>query len=149
MNSSDKPWPPLIVAGHVPRLVKWRDLLLTWILWVCFALLLGIEFELFVGGSLGLFDTDWPLFFERLKPYFLTAAVLAGLLVISGLLTLRRRERSLLLPQPAPLEAADQARRAGLDEAALIAARDRGIVIVHIDADNRHRIEEPHREQAM
>lgn len=81
-----------------------------------------------------------------MKPFFLTAAVLAGLLVISGLLTLRRRERSLLLPQPAPLEAADQARRAGLDEAALIAARDRGIVIVHIDADNRHRIEEPHRE---
>jgi Flp pilus assembly protein protease CpaA len=146
MNSSDKPWPPLIVVGHVPRLVKWRDLLLTSILWVCFALLLGIEFELFVGGSLGLLDIDWPLFYERLKPFFLTAAVLAGLLVISGLLTLRRRERSLLLPQPAPLEAADQARRAGLDEAALIAARDRGIVIVHIDADNRHRIEEPHRE---
>ena len=146
MNSSDKPWPPLIVAGHVPRLVKWRDLLLTSILWVCFALLLGIEFELFVGGSLGLLDIDWPLFYERLKPFFLTAAVLAGLLVISGLLTLRRRKRSLLLPQPAPLEAADQARRAGLDEAALIAARDRAIVIVHIDADNRHRIEEPHRE---
>jgi len=146
MNSSDKPWPPLIVAGHVPRLVKWRDLLLTSILWVCFALLLGIEFELFVGGSLGLLDIDWPLFYERLKPFFLTAAVLAGLLVISGLLTLRRRERSLLLPQPTPLEAADQARRAGLDEAALIAARDRAIVIVHIDADNKHRIEEPHRE---
>lgn len=126
--------------------MKWRDLLLTSILWVCFALLLGIEFELFVGGSLGLLDIDWPLFYERLKPFFLTAAVLAGLLVISGLLTLRRRERSLLLPQPAPLEAADQARRAGLDEAALIAARDRAIVIVHIDADNKHRIEEPHRE---
>ena len=98
MNSSDKPWPPLIVAGHVPRLVKWRDLLLTSILWVCFALLLGIEFELFVGGSLGLLDIDWPLFYERLKPFFLTAAVLAGLLVISGLLTLRRRKRSLCLP---------------------------------------------------
>jgi len=75
MNSSDKPWPPLIVAGHVPRLVKWRDLLLTSILWVCFALLLGIEFELFLGGSLGLLDTDWLLFFERLKPYFLAAAI--------------------------------------------------------------------------
>jgi Flp pilus assembly protein protease CpaA len=126
--------------------VKWRDLLLTSMLWVCFALLLGIEFELFVGGSLGFLDIDWPLFYERLKPFFLTASVLAGLLVISGLLTLRRRKRALLLPQPAPLEAADQARRAGLDEAALIAARDRGIIIVHIDADNRHRIEEPHRD---
>jgi len=79
MNSSDKPWPPLIVAGHVPRLVKWRDLLLTSILWVCFALLLGIEFELFVGGSLGFLDIDWPLFYERLKPqkgiaYFVSGA---------------------------------------------------------------------------
>ena len=79
-----------------------------------------------------------------MKPFFLTTGVLAGLLVIAGLRTLRRRERALLLPQPAPLEAADQARRAGLDEDTLIAARDRGIVIVHIDADNRHRIEEPH-----
>jgi hypothetical protein len=143
MNSPDKPWPPLIVAGHVPRMVRWRDLLLTWILWLCFALLLGIEFELVVGGSLGFLDTDWPLFLERLKPFFLTAALLAGLLVISGVRTLRRRERSLLLPQPAPLETADQARRAGIDAAVLIAARDLRIAVVHIDADGRHRIEEP------
>jgi hypothetical protein len=144
MNSSDKPWPPLIVAGHVPRLVKWRDLLLTSILWVCFALLLGIEFELFVGGSLGLLDIDWPLFYERFEAVFpdrggtrRTACHLRPAHVAAP--------RALTAAsQPAPLEAADQARRAGLDEAALIAARDRAIVIVHIDADNRHRIEEPH-----
>ena len=54
---------------------------------------------------------------------------------------LGRRSRSLLLPQPAPLEAADQAHRAGLEEAELIAACDQRIVIVHIDTDGRHRIE--------
>jgi len=70
--------------------------------------------------------------------------LLIGMLVVRSVRTMRRRRRSLLLPQPAPLETADQAHRAGLEEAALIAARDQPIVIVHIDADNRHRIETPH-----
>ena len=86
------------------------------------------------------------MFFDRLMPFLLIAAMLAGFLVIFSLRTLRRRSRALLLPQPAPLETADQARRAGLDEAELIAARDQRIVIVHIDANGRHRIEAPQRQ---
>jgi hypothetical protein len=27
MKSANRPWPPLIVAAHVPRAVKWRDFL--------------------------------------------------------------------------------------------------------------------------
>jgi hypothetical protein len=77
-------------------------------------------------------------------PFLLTAAILAGLLIIFSLRTLRRRSRALLLPQPVPLEAADQARRAGLGEAELIVARDQRIVVVHIDTNGRHRIEAPH-----
>ena len=130
--------------------MKWRDVLLTLMMWGFFAVLLDTEFELFLGDfleqlGLGPFDTNtnWPVFFDRLMPFLLTAAILAGLLVIFSLRTLRRRSRALLLPQPAPLETADQARRAGLDEAALIVARDQRIVIVHIDADGRHRIEIP------
>ena len=151
MSSSNGPWPPLIVAKHVPRFVKWRDMLLTMMMWGGFAVLLDIEFELFLGRYLqrGLspFDTNanWPEFFGRLVPFLLTAAILAGLLVIFSLRTLRRRGRALLLPQPVPLETADQAHRAGLDEVELIAARDQRIVIVHIDADGRHGIEVSHR----
>jgi poly-beta-1,6-N-acetyl-D-glucosamine biosynthesis protein PgaD len=149
MSSSNSPWPPLIVARHVPRLVKWRDTLLTLMMWGFFAVLLDIEFELFLGHhlqlGLGPFDTNakWSVFFDRLIPFLLTAAILAGLLIIFSLRTLRRRSRALLLPQPAPLETADQAHRAGLDEAELIVARDQRIVIVHIDTNGRHRIEAP------
>lgn len=150
MKDLNRAWPPLIVAEHVPRLVKWRDVLLTLIMWGFFAVLLDAEFELFLGDVLeqlgfGPFDTDtnWPMFFERLMPFFLTAAVLAGLLVIFSLRTLQRRYRALLLPQPAPLAAADQARHAGLDEAALTAARERRIVIVQFDAGGGRRIEAP------
>lgn len=150
MSNSDGPWPPLIVARHVPRLVKWRDILLTLMMWVVFAVLLDIEFELFLGRylqrGLGPFDSNanWSEFFDRLMPYLLAAATLAGSLVMFSLRTLRRRSRALLLPQPAPLEISDQARRAGLDEAALIAAREQRIVIVHVDPNGTHRIEVPH-----
>ena len=151
MSSSNRPWPPLIVARHVPRFVKWRDILLTLMMWGFFAVLLDTEFKLFLGDyleqlGLGPFDTsaNWPVYLDRLMPFFLTAAVLAGLLIVFSLHTLRRRSRALLLPQPAPLEAADQAHRAGLDEAELIVARDQRIVIVHIDTNGRHRIEVPH-----
>ena len=52
MSSANQPWPPLIVAKHVPRLVKWRDTLLTVMMWGFFAVLLDIEFELFLGHYL-------------------------------------------------------------------------------------------------
>ncbi len=152
MSRSNRPWPPLIVASHIPRVMKWRDIVLTTMMWGFFAILLDTEFELFLGDFLerlgyGPFDTkaDWLVFFELLMPFLLLAAILAGALVIFSLRTLRRRSRALLLPQPVPLATADQSRRAGLDEAELIAARDQRIVIVHIDNNNRHRIEVPHR----
>jgi poly-beta-1,6-N-acetyl-D-glucosamine biosynthesis protein PgaD len=151
MSSPNGTWPPLIVAKHVPRLVKWRDILLTLMVWGFFAVLLEKEFALVLGDYRELlgfspFDTnvDWPVFLERLMPFLLTAAILGGLLIIFSLRTLRRRSRALLLPEPAPLETADQARHAGLDEAELIVARDQRIVIVHIDSNGRHRIEAPH-----
>jgi poly-beta-1,6-N-acetyl-D-glucosamine biosynthesis protein PgaD len=148
MTGSTRPWPPLIIARHTPRLMKWRDILLTAMMWGFFALLLDTEFELFLGDYLehlgfGPFDTNanWLVYFNLLLPFLLMAAVLSGILMIFGLRTLRRRSRALLLPQPAPLETADQARRAGLDDAELIAARNRRIVIVHINTEGRHRIE--------
>ena len=151
MTSTNRPWPPLIVATHVPRLVKWRDILLTSMMWGFFAVLLDTEFELFLGDyleqlGLGSFDAkaNWLVYFNLLMPFLLMATTLAGVLTMFSLRTLRRRSRALLLPQPAPLETADQARRAGLDEAELIAARDQRIVIVHIDTNGRHRIEAPH-----
>jgi hypothetical protein len=150
MSSLNRPWPPLIVAKHVPRLVKWRDTLLTLMLWGFFAAVLDIEFELFLRDYLqpGLSrfepNTKWSLFFERLMPFLLISVILAALLIMFGARKLRHRSRALLLPQPAPFEIADQAHRAGLDEAELSAARDQRIVIAHIDSNDRYRIEVPH-----
>jgi len=150
MNSAKTPWPPLIVAADVPRLVRWRDFLLTLIMWGLFAALLGAELGSILGISLEQFgfgppgkDAERPRYVEQLMPFFLATATLGVMLIAASVLTLRRRRRSLHLPQPAPLEAADQARGAGLDEAALIAARERRIVIIHIDADSRYQIEVP------
>ncbi len=145
------PWPPLIVASTKPTWVKVRDVALTLLMWLLFAIMLETEFELFFGHylermGLGDFDTEgrWLEFFNALRPFVQVALVLVSLLLVAGLLTLRRVARGRKLPQPAPLTADDEARRVGMDEAELIAARELRGVVVHIDADGKYRVE-PHR----
>jgi poly-beta-1,6-N-acetyl-D-glucosamine biosynthesis protein PgaD len=136
MSGVARPWPPLIVAANVPRAVRWRDLLLTLAAWVAFAYLLDHEFALSLHALklLGLggaeVDTNWRLYLERLAPFLLVAAALAVALVVFSLRTLRRRSRTLRMSPPSPLTTVQQARVAGLDEAALVAARDQRIVVV-------------------
>lgn len=145
------PWPPLIVASTKPTFVKVRDTALTLLMWLLFAILLETEFEMFFGHylqrlGLGDFDSEgrWLEFFQALRPFIQVALVLVSLLLVAGLLTLRRVARGRKLPQPAPLTAGDEARRVGMDEAELIAARELGVVVVHIDGDGKYRVE-PHR----
>jgi hypothetical protein len=128
--------------------VKWRDVVLTVLAWAAFVLLLDAEFKLFLGDYIALLfsrpvdsESYWPMFIAGLMPFLLTAVALGAILVVFGLRTVLRRRRALLLPQPVPLDVSDEARRAGLDEATLIAARAERIVIVHFDADGSHRIE--------
>ncbi len=143
-----KVWPPLIVASTKPTWVTVRDVALTLLMWVLFAIMLETEFELFFGHylqrmGLGDFDSEgrWPEFFQALRPFVQVALVLVSLLLIAGLLTLRRVARGRRLAQPAPLTAGDEARRVGMDEARLIASRELRIVVVHIEPDGKHRIE--------
>ena len=145
------PWPPLIVASTKPTFVKVRDTALTLLMWLLFAILLETEFEMFFGHylqrlGLGDFDSEgrWLEFFQALRPFIQVALVLVSLLLVAGLLTLRRVARGRKLPQPAPLTAGDEARRVGMDEAELIAARELRVVVVHIDGDGKYRVE-PHR----
>jgi hypothetical protein len=65
---------------------------------------------------------------------------LIGVLALASLITLYRRRRSLLLPPPPPLAIGDKARRGGLNEVALAAARELRIAVVHIDEDGMHRV---------
>jgi poly-beta-1,6-N-acetyl-D-glucosamine biosynthesis protein PgaD len=145
------PWPPLIVASTKPTFVKVRDTALTLLMWLLFAILLETEFEMFFGHylqrlGLGDFDSEgrWLEFFQALRPFVQVALVLVSLLLVAGLLTLRRVARGRKLPQPAPLTAGDEARRVGMDKAELIAARELRVVVVHIDGDGKYRVE-PHR----
>jgi poly-beta-1,6-N-acetyl-D-glucosamine biosynthesis protein PgaD len=141
-----RPWPPLIVAGHVPRLVRWRDALLTALAWAAFALLLANEVSAVVQGVRAFrfggpgAAIDWRTYLVRLAPFLLLIAGLAAVLLGFSLQTLRRRSRGLLLPDPPPLDTADQARRAGVDEADLAALREHRIVVVHVGEDGRLRI---------
>lgn len=145
---SHRPWPPLIASGHVPRWVKWRDFVLTGIMWLLFAVMLEAEFELFAGPFLehvgvGDFDTEgnWAEFFERLLPFVQIGVVLVAVLVVASLSTLRRRARGLLMPAPPALGMDEQARRSGMSEADLVAARELRIAVVHIENDGKHRVE--------
>ncbi|MGZ5904367.1 MAG: PgaD family protein [Reyranella sp.] len=145
------PWPPLIVAGKKTTFIKVRDVALTLFMWLLFAIMLETEFELFFGHYLqrlgfGEFDTKgrWLEFFEALRPFVQVALLLVSLLLVAGLLTLRRVARGRMMPQPTPLAAGDEARHVGMDEAELLAARELRAVVVHIDADGRYRVE-PHR----
>ena len=144
-----KVWPPLIVASTKPTWVKVRDVALTLLMWVLFAIMLETEFELFFGRLSGsgwdwatsTAKGSWLEFFQALRPFVQVALVLVSLLLVAGLLTLRRVARGRRLPQPAPLAAGDEARRVGMDEARLIAARELRVVVVHIEPDGKHRIE--------
>ena len=137
--TAERPWPPLIVADHIPRAVRWRDALLTLAAWVAFAIFLDEEFKLSLL-SLRALETgraDIPVNMlpdlRRLAPFLLVGAVLAAVLAVRSLLTLRSRSRALRLVQPTPLAAADEARAAGLCEADLLAAREQRIVVVGDD----------------
>jgi len=139
-------WPPLIIASTKPTWVKVRDVALTLLMWVLFAIMLWTEMEMVFGRNmarLGLSDFDgewrWQEHFRALRPFLEVDLVLVSLLLVASLLSARRVARGRRLPQPAPLGAADEARRVGLEEADLVAARDLRIVVVHIDEDGRHR----------
>ena len=141
-------WPPLIVVSDKPRWVFWRDAVLTLMMWTLLGLMLATEFELFFGRffeklGLGEFDTNphWARFFKLLEPYLWLIVALLALLAASTIATLHRIRRFVEAAPPPPLAAADQARRAGMDEADLLAARQLANVVVHVAPDGRHRVE--------
>jgi hypothetical protein len=141
-------WPPLIVASRTPKWVKWRDVILTFLMWFAFAIMLQTEFELFVSRQLvrlGLgnyrFDWNWAEHFERLMPFVFIAVTLIAFLSAASIATLRRRRVTLLLSQPLLLEDANQAARAGLPVAELAAARDLKVAVVHFDPEGRYHVD--------
>lgn len=140
-------WPPLITAARQPAWMRWRDVGVTALMWLIFAIMLETEFELTFAGVRQLLghdvqaDARWAEYWDKLVPFLQVVAALVAWLALFGVLTQRRRARALALPQPAALPAAADAARAGLAEAALLQARGWRIATVHLNEDNSIRIE--------
>jgi poly-beta-1,6-N-acetyl-D-glucosamine biosynthesis protein PgaD len=138
MRAPDRSWPPLIHAA-LPAWMTWRDAALTLAMWVVFVVLLQRQFSLVTGGVED--DSNIVEFIALLRPYGRLAVVLILLLVVAAAFTARRRRRAAMVPAPAPLALADEARRAGVDEATLAAARSLRIAVVRFDDAGRVMIE--------
>ena len=141
-------WPPLITSASQPAWMPWRDRALTLLMWIVFAVLLETEAELTVAHGIALFrggessvPPNWDEFVAALTPFVKVIAGLFVWLAAFGLVTMRRRRRTALLPQPMPLEDALEAGRGGMDVAGLHAARLLHLSVVHIDGAGHYRVE--------
>jgi poly-beta-1,6-N-acetyl-D-glucosamine biosynthesis protein PgaD len=148
MSTQAKPWPPIIRNARMPRLIVWRDLLITaamWflLLWLCrHALVAAADTLRYLLGSghpppsLHLAER-WT----RLAPYFAIVGLFAMWLLVSMTAALRRRRLNALLPQPAPLALEDEARRAGCTAAELTEWRTLKICTAHLDGNGALAVE--------
>ena len=139
MSYPRKTYFPVIHTASLPTWMKWRDALLTLMMWILFGILLWRQFTLVKGSFHD--ATNLAEFFALLAPYGAFAVMLIVFLLIAAVFTTRRRQRGFMLSPPKPLLLADEARRAGLDESSLAAARSLRISVVHIDDAGRLRVE--------
>jgi poly-beta-1,6-N-acetyl-D-glucosamine biosynthesis protein PgaD len=136
------PWPPIITDAREPRLVVWRDRLMTAGMWLLLLYLMrhGIHLVLdaitdLFGHDLGAPEVDWTMWWSRLQPYFIVAVFLGLWLVAWGFAALRRTRRDVGMPQPPELTLAEEAGRAGSPEADLLAWRKLPVAVVELDEE--------------
>jgi poly-beta-1,6-N-acetyl-D-glucosamine biosynthesis protein PgaD len=130
-------WPPIIRSAKRSRLILWRDALLTALMWFILFLILYTELAFVIsallvllGRSDAVIDAELTLFFRRMRPLLLLIAGLVVMLVLATLVSMRRRNRALATPQPAPLSVAEVAAIAGMTPADLAAAQALKIAVV-------------------
>lgn len=140
MLAPPKIWPPIISDAEVPRLVVWRDRLLTAAMWLLLFWLCRHTLHWALDQLLGLFGhpqhllaLDWPDRWARLQPYFLVVGLLAIWLLIWGVVSLRRIRRYVRLPQPLALTLEEQAHQGGCSAVELSECRNMRICTVHLD----------------
>jgi len=135
-----KAWPPIIEDVHLPRLIVWRDRLLTtgmWLLliWFCrHPLLALVDFLRPPFGQITRIEVPSLLSrWERIRPYVAMVALIVGWLSFWGLVTLARYRRVRRMPHPPGLALEDQARKAGCTPEELTQWRTFRVSIVHLD----------------
>jgi poly-beta-1,6-N-acetyl-D-glucosamine biosynthesis protein PgaD len=141
-DTTKPPWPPIITDAREPRLVVWRDRLMTVGMWLLLLYLMrhGIHVVLdaitdLFGHKLGAPDVDWASWWGRLQPYLIVAVFLGLWLAGWGFAALRRMRRNVGKPQPPALALAEEAHRAGSTEAALLAWRKLPVAVVELDEE--------------
>lgn len=133
-------WPPIIRDADLPRVIVWRDRLLTaamWLLliWFCRHPLLALgDFLMPPFGQIRhIHVPDVESIWERGRPYYAVILLFGVWIFAFGLATLRRYRRVRRLPHPPLLELEDQARRAGCTPAELTQWRTFKVAVVHLD----------------
>ena len=140
-HRSETAWPPLITDAEQPRWMRWRDRILTIVMWLLFLGMLirqSVAFwrrvTAFLAAEAG---TTWEF---RLLPFLGVAAVMIVWLGLWAVLMYFRVHRAGHPPQPAPLGIEDEAECRGMTAADLAAARGLKIAAVAIDAAGRYRV---------
>jgi poly-beta-1,6-N-acetyl-D-glucosamine biosynthesis protein PgaD len=133
-------WPPIIHDASMPRVIVWRDRLLTaamWLLliWFCREPLLALGDFLAppFGKTTHMKVPSLQSIWERAAPYYAVILLFCGWIFASGLATLRRYRRARQMAHPPALALEDQARRAGCTPAELTQWRTFKVAVVHLD----------------
>jgi len=141
-------WPPLITAARQPRWMVWRDRGLTLLMWVLFVLVchnflrLALdEFRALTGRPRRGPELDFEDLWDPLRPFMVVAGVLVMWLLVAGVVSVRRVQRNLARPKPAPLGLAEEAADQGAAPADLAAWRGLRVAVVHLDEEGRMRAE--------
>ena len=154
-------WPPLVTNALVPRHIRVRDLLLTFLAWFCllffmrFGVLLLWDFLCYPVFELTHHQSpNWSLLWERLSTFVLL--VIAVVFWIIGWAVKRRPQlRRQFDPRIAPiLSLQEHATSLGLDPAEVERWRQERIVTVEfknhrITAAHPHRLEHPKSESSQ
>jgi poly-beta-1,6-N-acetyl-D-glucosamine biosynthesis protein PgaD len=148
LETGEPAWPPLITHVRRPLWILVRDILITLLMWGLLALILYTEAELVWNAVQVLMrkpdvviDAQLDLFWRRMQPLLYLMAVLVLLLAAATLVSRNRREKAIRQAPPPPLPEADVAARAGMDPAALAAARQHRIGVVHVGEGGVLRVE--------
>jgi hypothetical protein len=142
-------WPPLITAARQPRWMVWRDRGLTLGMWVLFVIVCHNFIRLALDGLREILgrprrgpEWDFDDMWDPLRPFLVVAVLLVTWLLSAGVVSVRRVQRNLARPKPAPLGVAEEAAELGAEEADLAAWRGLRVSVVHLDELGRMRAEE-------
>jgi poly-beta-1,6-N-acetyl-D-glucosamine biosynthesis protein PgaD len=140
----DTPWPPLITAGAVSRLVRMRDLVLTVIAWFVLLYLSRGLLELLWSwisaahpSSSAHSGPDWSVVWQQIATFIYLAVFVVLWLTFWAVVRRRDLRRIKDSQRAASISLEDLAGLRGLNAERLRRFQGEKIVVVHFDAEHR------------